>query len=360
MATSETPGDARQRVWICCSERDHERARMLARSLKGAGFEAQGPWSIAAGEVRADEEARRLSDAHWVVVLACAELTAEERWPAQEALLRAHPRVVVVHLRPSLLRLEGAAVLKVKETDLDARVALRLQGPTAPAWQSYGEWVRRRHGWVTLWNLREEGAHGAGRAELEALYVAPVLKVAEASPKEVQAEEPEGKAQPKSKALTPEDLLDRKALCLLIRGEPGLGKSTLLRHLALRALKRPGLLPVCLSAAAAPRDETLVAHLDRELAAEDKQYRWLLRDALASGEVLLLVDALDEVASEARQALVKALQLLRDRYPQIRVVLTTRPEATSTATARGRRGAAGPASTSRASMTSCGPASGAC
>lgn len=316
MATHETPGAEPPSVWLCHSLRDHQRALVLERCLVQAGFAVRGPQSLAAGAVRADEEARALRAARWVVVLGCVELLTDDGWRAQEVLLRAHPRVVVAHLRPSQLRLEGAAVLDVDDEELAARVVLRLQGSAAPAWRSYAEWLRRRHGRLTLWHLPEEGAQGAGDAALAALYVPPVLKLAS------------GKTQAEPKELAPMDLLAQEARCLLVRGEPGLGKSTLLRYLALQALERPGVMPLWVSAAAAPRDGALAVHLERELAAVDRQWRWLLRDALATGDALLLVDGLDEVESEARQALVTALQRLQAQHPRVQAVLTTRPAAT--------------------------------
>lgn len=102
---------------------------------------------------------------------------------------------------------------------------------------------------------------------------------------------------------------------LLVLGEPGSGKSVLLRHLARELLERPGAeaepIPVLLDLAGWTADGRLFIEW---LASEDglrRSYRSIsdaqLRAWLHDGHLTLLLDGLDEVRAEQRAACVEAI-----------------------------------------------------
>jgi hypothetical protein len=132
------------------------------------------------------------------------------------------------------------------------------------------------------------------------------------------------------------DLPDTKRL--LIVGEPGAGKTSLLRHLALAmiadeedssseesALDR---LPVYISLRqwTSPRD--IYSALQNTIAAAGGE--WVasnLRELAKQGTLVLLLDGLDEVDESSRQKVVQWLVQFGRSYPRTQIIVTTRPHA---------------------------------
>ncbi|MBX0331506.1 SUMF1/EgtB/PvdO family nonheme iron enzyme, partial [Oscillochloris sp. ZM17-4] len=147
--------------------------------------------------------------------------------------------------------------------------------------------------------------------------------------------------------------------CLVLLGEPGSGKSTALRYLALTLAhaalddavnlqaRLPGwptdddaprllplflpLLPFARQLAADNAQAAGAAELWNHLAAQLDRYQGLaeaVHSELDAGRVLLMLDGLDEVAGDASRSLVvQAVAAFRREYPQCRIVVSCRVRA---------------------------------
>jgi hypothetical protein len=123
-------------------------------------------------------------------------------------------------------------------------------------------------------------------------------------------------------------LATRRAMVI---GSPGSGKSMLLRHLALRLVRtHPSVLwrqlPVLLELhrlndPGTGLEDQLVRQLDRD--GFPHAERFLLR-ALDAGQVVVLLDGLDEVGSGERRRVVQEIRDFLTRYDRCRVVVTCR------------------------------------
>ncbi|QKG26870.1 NACHT domain-containing protein [Actinomadura verrucosospora] len=126
---------------------------------------------------------------------------------------------------------------------------------------------------------------------------------------------------------------------MLLRGEAGGGKSTLLRWLAIGAARGSftgplsewnGSVPFLIklrshAGGALPRPEEFLDDVTGNLAGIMPR-GWVHR-RLLSGRALLLVDGVDEVTSGQRQAVRQWLRKLVTEFPGIRVIVTSRPAA---------------------------------
>jgi len=124
---------------------------------------------------------------------------------------------------------------------------------------------------------------------------------------------------------------------ILIVGEPGAGKSTLLKWLAVE-LATKGLtqtagrprVPILIKLRRAPLPLTY-DHLSDAFSVglvERKPDFWE-EELLRSGEAVLLLDGLDEVAADQRQEISEFLVRLRRKYENATIVATSRPAAVS-------------------------------
>ncbi|MCB9763610.1 MAG: SUMF1/EgtB/PvdO family nonheme iron enzyme [Alphaproteobacteria bacterium] len=122
-------------------------------------------------------------------------------------------------------------------------------------------------------------------------------------------------------------------------GHPGAGKTTVLRRLAidraaasLEKLDTDGVvvLPLFVSLASWSRSgQGLVRHLAADLSGEDVEPEALvgpLQQALDEGRALLLLDGLDEVDPERVLDTARRVSGLAERWPQVPIVLTSRPQ----------------------------------
>ncbi len=128
------------------------------------------------------------------------------------------------------------------------------------------------------------------------------------------------------------DAYDQAGNGLLILGEPGVGKSTLLYDLAQALLSQAEqdeqhLLPVILNLSAwatrrLPLEKWLVEELQRRyLIPRQQSQRWVQQTKL-----LLLLDGLDEVAASARGACIKAINTYQSEHLVPLVVCSRREE----------------------------------
>ncbi|MGW0929515.1 NACHT domain-containing protein [Streptomyces sp. NPDC002644] len=126
---------------------------------------------------------------------------------------------------------------------------------------------------------------------------------------------------------------------VLLRGEAGCGKTTMLRWLAVTAARgaftgdlagRNGLIPIFVklreySGRPLPRPEAMLDGVASPIAGIMPR-GWVERH-LDSGRVLLLIDGVDELPDRERRPVRQWLRTLLTAYPDIHVVVTSRPAA---------------------------------
>jgi hypothetical protein len=118
---------------------------------------------------------------------------------------------------------------------------------------------------------------------------------------------------------------------VVLLGDPGSGKTTMLRQLGVETAQGEDRLPVLITFRELPRlrDGTVAEFLE-VLHVHFRQSEVALgadavRGLLASGQLLLLFDGLDEIADEQRLRAREALLAISARYPRANIVVTTRP-----------------------------------
>jgi len=117
---------------------------------------------------------------------------------------------------------------------------------------------------------------------------------------------------------------------LLILGEPGSGKTTLLLELTRELIKRAETddsqqMPVVFNLASwAVKAEPLENWLIERLQVEYQNPRKVARGWVQSGAFLLMLDGLDEVSINKREACVEAINVFRQKYPLVDMAVCSR------------------------------------
>lgn len=116
---------------------------------------------------------------------------------------------------------------------------------------------------------------------------------------------------------------------LLLRGSGGIGKSTLMKHLYLSALKSRSYIPIFLElreindiGEAYQLDDLLYKKLST-LGSTMK--RSCLEYAFQSGSFLFLLDGYDEIHTDRQERFIKCLESFCDRFPDNYYILSSRP-----------------------------------
>ncbi|EPX60882.1 hypothetical protein D187_001534 [Cystobacter fuscus DSM 2262] len=140
--------------------------------------------------------------------------------------------------------------------------------------------------------------------------------------------------------------LVRRHRALVVLGDPGSGKTTVLRWLAVLAAEGPlswaeqmgtaeRLLPVLVSVGRLAQFRSrlgadcsvlhaLVVYLQDRGVGDEAELRPFLEGSLEAGECLLLLDGLDEIQSEERSGVLRWLESFCARYPSNRFVVSAR------------------------------------
>jgi hypothetical protein len=130
----------------------------------------------------------------------------------------------------------------------------------------------------------------------------------------------------KRRYVTESSLVRSSARTCIIDGA-GMGKTTFTRHLILRELVSGSLIPLFLELRRIADGTTLLESLARDLDELDKPFdRDVFLHLLQQGRFLIVLDGLDEVASDARGRLCAEIEELSSKAPQSAIVLTSRPE----------------------------------
>lgn len=206
--------------------------------------------------------------------------------------------------------------------------------------ESYAEAIKAEHGKVRIFGLDLDRSRGRGW-DLDAAYLN--LEAARPGARRDNQEQGEPDGEVRSISYEPHrvDEILRKRSRVLLRGQAGAGKSTLIQWLAvssvygsfdgelaalnyripfvlrMRKMSRQGVLQ--------PRPAQFL-QVDDNLRAESQPDGWADR-VLHSGRALLLVDGMDEVTNTERDEAREWLERLLELYPETRTVVTVRPAA---------------------------------
>ncbi|MQY08477.1 NACHT N-terminal Helical domain 1-containing protein [Actinomadura macrotermitis] len=178
------------------------------------------------------------------------------------------------------------------------------------------------------------------RTTLSVAYINLSVSTETEERKEAFAAWRSGEREPEQSTVRVETALGRNRL-LLIRGEAGAGKSTLLRWLAVSAVRGAYTGDLAEWNGCTPFLIKLRSHAGRPLPAPERFLDgvadpiaglmppgWVHR-RLATGRAVLLIDGIDELPAGQRQSVRTWLRGLLSAYPEIRVVVTSRPAAAS-------------------------------
>ncbi|MBX7209210.1 MAG: SUMF1/EgtB/PvdO family nonheme iron enzyme [Verrucomicrobiaceae bacterium] len=221
--------------------------------------------------------------------------------------------------------------------------------------QKYADQQRQTYERATLGGLYVGEAYRAEDVLLENIFVEPSLCLSEEEQRERAKDKDllvrkgrgtaggdatlEGWTEPYDCRLAYEWMEHEKLPCLVILGEPGSGKSSLLQRFMLDHLKAwvkdpADTFPIYLRLSlwekervhgASLLDYALVV-MSRDLGLTDETQSQLLRPWLTSGPVHWLLDGIDEVRDpSARAALRDELERLRMEHPAHRWTVSTRP-----------------------------------
>jgi hypothetical protein len=121
---------------------------------------------------------------------------------------------------------------------------------------------------------------------------------------------------------------------IVVKGSPGSGKSILLRHLALTYAQRPRSLlirdsvPILVELNRLNNPSvTLRSELARELTTKGfPKPDYFLARGLKRGNLLLLLDGLDEVSASQRPAVARQFRDLVEEFPAVRLIVTCRTQ----------------------------------
>jgi len=115
---------------------------------------------------------------------------------------------------------------------------------------------------------------------------------------------------------------------VLIEGGPGQGKSLFLRHLCLQEARGGGLIPIFvefrnLSFKRSLKAELIESIQEWGIAIDESLFDYLAR----SERIVYLLDGFDEIPSHARPKVARELESIAKSFPELRVIVSSRPNA---------------------------------
>ncbi len=130
------------------------------------------------------------------------------------------------------------------------------------------------------------------------------------------------------RSLKAEELLDLPDRTVVVLGEPGMGKSTMLQYLALRESKRTdGRFPIIVKLAdfcktRDPLESFLLAGVEHHITGASMQNS--ARHALAGHNALILLDGLDEVSRNEYRSVTERIKSFSAAHEECRIIITSR------------------------------------
>jgi formylglycine-generating enzyme required for sulfatase activity len=160
---------------------------------------------------------------------------------------------------------------------------------------------------------------------MDSIYIPLTVQI---DPKYRLACQSEREAKLFERSLKAEDLLELPDKVAVVLGEPGMGKTTMLRYLALReSTKSTGLLPIFVRLADFSKTreplETYLLNMAANIVPGEAM-REAARQAIQKQETLILLDGLDEINHTDYQEVTDRIQTFSARHQKCRVIITSR------------------------------------
>lgn len=202
---------------------------------------------------------------------------------------------------------------------------------------SYRRWLTEHCALMDIDNLREKGK--VIQVSLPEIFIQLYSNPLEK--KEVKLEAPETAMREKESSADIEELIASNDY-LLLEGDPGSGKTTLLKHMAYAIHKKEaargleGFLPVLVFLRGLkdfpmkPDQKSNSALAEKILASYFKSTEngldiKTVKACCEAGKAIFLIDGLDEIGQEMRNAIANSFAALRTKYAGVKVVLSGRP-----------------------------------
>jgi predicted MPP superfamily phosphohydrolase len=113
---------------------------------------------------------------------------------------------------------------------------------------------------------------------------------------------------------------------LIVEDGAGMGKSSIMRRIALNLLRDTQEIPILLSLRKIHMGENMIDFATRSVAEGGQLPSGYIRDSLVSGGISFLLDGFDEVDTESQSTVLHEIQTLEMIAPNNRYVISSRPE----------------------------------
>ncbi|APQ11244.1 hypothetical protein BJP27_06960 [Pseudomonas oryzihabitans] len=118
-----------------------------------------------------------------------------------------------------------------------------------------------------------------------------------------------------------------KSNYVTVIGDAGSGKSTLVKHLFLRALSEKNIIPIFIELRNLPNEKgSIEAHVKEKIIDSNiSDNHRILDRMLANGKFLFFLDGYDEVTGDSKKTIVESLNNFVEKHSKNKYLLTTRP-----------------------------------
>lgn len=114
---------------------------------------------------------------------------------------------------------------------------------------------------------------------------------------------------------------------ITVIGDAGSGKSTLVKHLFLRALNEKKSIPIFVELRYVTNEKNSIEHYIKEKIFEGKlsENNAILERMLTKGGFLFFLDGYDEISGESKKSVIEGINNFIEKYGKNKFLLTTRP-----------------------------------
>ncbi len=114
---------------------------------------------------------------------------------------------------------------------------------------------------------------------------------------------------------------------IVIQGIVGQGKSIFLRYLSYQEINIGSRLPIFFELRKIEKNETLALHISKILDSYGFDTSPSITDfLLSSGKIVLILDGFDEITHEKVKSIITELELLSEKYQNLKIVVSSRPD----------------------------------